>query len=81
MHTPNTAPAQNPIRKFFTDHPSTVDETYFQHMRFAARFAARLFLAGSAAIIHAIFPAFCETTASDQIKAMHAEITNRHAQG
>ena len=31
------------IATFFTAHPASVDETYFEHMAFAGRFAFRLF--------------------------------------
>ena len=33
------------IARIFTDHPSTVGETYFGHMAFAAWFASRLGMA------------------------------------
>ncbi|WP_298429289.1 DUF6356 family protein [uncultured Jannaschia sp.] len=62
----------------FHDHPASVDETYFGHMRFAFGFAGMLFLAGGAALIHAIIPPLCETTASRLIRRMHARIDNRH---
>ncbi|MFO6466018.1 DUF6356 family protein [Jannaschia sp. KMU-145] len=62
----------------FHDHPASVDETYFGHMRFAFGFAGTLFLAGAAALIHAIIPPLCETTASRLIRRMHARIDNRH---
>jgi len=48
----------------FLDHPRSVGETYFQHMKFAGWFASRLFLATMAAIIHAIIPCMFEKTAS-----------------
>ncbi|MGD9294496.1 MAG: DUF6356 family protein, partial [Roseobacter sp.] len=31
------------IQRIFLAHPKTVDETFFQHMRFALFFATRLF--------------------------------------
>ena len=31
--------------RIFTDHPQSVGETYFEHMRFAGWFAARLLMA------------------------------------
>jgi len=65
--------------KLFLDHPASVDETYSQHMRFAFGFAFWLFVAAGAALVHAIIPALCETTASRIIKRLHARITDRHA--
>jgi hypothetical protein len=62
----------------FIDHPASVDETYFQHMRFAAAFALTLFGAGLAALIHAIIPPLFETTASRMIRKLHARMDARH---
>lgn len=62
----------------FTAHPAKVGETYWQHAGFALRFSARLFVAGAAALIHAMFPWMCETTASRQVRAMAAELERRH---
>ena len=51
-------------KKLFINHPQSVDETYFEHARFALRFSSLLFLAAFAALIHAVIPAFFEKTAS-----------------
>lgn len=63
------------------DHPASVGETYFGHMRFAGWFASRLFLAGAAALIHAIVPALFETTASDHIRDLYRRIEGRNDPG
>ena len=34
------------VTRLFTTHPHSVDESYFQHMAFAAKFSGLLFLAG-----------------------------------
>ncbi|MXQ06532.1 hypothetical protein GQ651_01595 [Alphaproteobacteria bacterium GH1-50] len=65
------------LSRAFTQHPASVDETYFEHLLFASRFAARLFAAGGAALIHAILPFMFEKTASNLIRAMHNDIVNR----
>lgn len=65
------------IAKLFTTHPETVGETYFGHMGFAAWFASRLFLAGGAALIHALLPFFFETTASRIIRELYERTHNR----
>jgi hypothetical protein len=62
----------------FQDHPASVDESYFGHMRFALGFAGTLFAAGGAALIHALIPPLFETTASRKIKDLHAKIISRH---
>lgn len=66
------------LHKVFIKHPETVDETYFEHMRFAAGFAFWLAVAAGAALIHAVIPAMCETSASRIIRRMHAKMESRH---
>ena len=70
--------AQNGPMAFFTAHPASVNESYFQHMRFALGFAGLLVLAAGAARVHAVFPALCETTASRLVRRMHDRLTRRH---
>ena len=54
-----------------------MDETYFEHMRFAGRFAGLLFAAALAALIHAVLPFLFERTASTMINGMHRRMHNR----
>lgn len=68
----------NPLAAIFLDHPATVNETYFQHMRFAFGFAFWLGTAALAALVHAVIPALCETTASRILKRLTARIESRH---
>ena len=65
------------ISRVFLDHPATVEESYFEHMAFAGRFSATLFLAGGAAFVHALIPCLFEKTASDLIRKMYYRIENR----
>ena len=67
----------NPVYNLFMAHPESVDEGYFEHMRFAATFGFWLALAAGAAFAHAILPFACEKTASNIIKRLHAKIVNR----
>ena len=67
------------IQSLFLDHPESVDETYFEHMRFAGTFSFWLLLAGLAAAVHAIVPALGETTASRILTRLHNRIANRSA--
>lgn len=71
-------PASSAFARLFTDHPASVDESYFQHMRFALGFSGTLALAAGAALLHAFIPALCETTASRMVHALHARLSNRH---
>ena len=61
----------------FRDHPASVGESYFGHMKFALNFAGKLFSAGAAALVHAAIPAFCETTASRKVAELHAMCQHR----
>ncbi|HEY6632137.1 MAG TPA: DUF6356 family protein, partial [Rhizobiaceae bacterium] len=65
------------VSKLFTDHPASVNETYVGHMAFAAWFASRLFLAGGAALIHAILPFLFETTASSIVRELYERTSKR----
>lgn len=66
------------FHKLFVHHPATVGETYFGHMKFALSFAFWLATAASAALLHAVVPALCETTASRILKRLTALMDNRH---
>jgi len=66
------------LDRWFLAHPATVDETYFQHMRFALGFCFWLIVAGLAALVHAIVPALCETTASRILGKLTARMNARH---
>ena len=65
------------LRSLFLDHPRSVDESYLQHMVFAAGFSGRLFLAALAALVHAVLPFMFEKTASRMIAGMYARTHNR----
>lgn len=66
------------MHKVFIEHPQTVNETYFEHMRFAASFAFWLTVAAGAALVHAVIPALCTTTASTILKRLHTRMDRRH---
>ena len=67
----------NQIARLFTDHPQSVDETYFEHLLFAGRFSGKLALAAGAALVHAILPFTFEKTASRIINELHHRMHNR----
>ena len=68
---------QTILQRLFLSHPQTVDESYGEHFLFALGFAARLFGASLAALVHAIIPCLFETTASRMIREMHDRIASR----
>ena len=55
----------------FTDHPSKVDETYFEHMQCAFKFFYTLLGLSIAALVHAVFPFLFVTTASRGVKKLN----------
>ena len=65
----------------FTEHPKSVDETYFEHMCCAFKFHCTLLKLSLCALVHAIFPFLCETTASDGIKDLNNCMQNRRKDG
>jgi hypothetical protein len=67
--------------KFFTAHPESVGETYWQHFGVAMSFAIALFGAAFAALAHAFLPACFEKTASNKITQLHDRmVCNRKKQ-
>ena len=65
------------MRNIFTEHPNSVNETYFEHMCCAFKFHFTLLRLSLAALVHAIFPFLCVTTASDGIKELNDCMQNR----
>ena len=63
------------FRKAFLDHPASVDETYFEHFKVATHYSKELAGASAKAMIHALVPGMCCTSASEKIKQLHGEVT------
>ena len=57
--------------RIFLLHPRTVGETYLEHFGVASRFGRAMIGGGVKALIHAVFPNLCETSASDTIRRLH----------
>lgn len=58
------------MKNIFTDHPHSIQESYFQHMCFALAFGGRMLLGGVACVLHAIFPFMFEKTGSNILLKM-----------
>lgn len=67
------------IDRAFLAHPHAMGESYFEHLAFACWFSGRLFRAAAAALLHALVPCLCRTTASDTILGMQDAIARRRA--
>jgi hypothetical protein len=69
---------RNRFRKAFLDHPASVDETYFEHFRVASHYSRELAGASAKAMVHALVPGMCCTSASDKIKQLNTQVTTGH---
>ena len=65
--------------KRFTDHPSSVNETYFEHMGMAFGFGGRMLLGALACFVHGLLPWLCLTTGSDTIRSLHHRMVSHRA--
>lgn len=59
------------MHRLFTEHPSSVGETYLEHLMNASRFAACMIAAGAACLVHAVLPFLFAHTASRTIDELH----------
>jgi len=62
------------FNRLFVDHPHSVGESYVEHMRFAGRFGLRMIGGGIAALVHALVPGWCVTTASHTLRALNRDV-------
>jgi len=68
-------------RLSFTEHPASVGENYFEHLRHASGFAASMITGGCACLVHAILPFLFTHTGSGVIATLNSRmITNRRHQ-
>ncbi len=67
------------MKKLFTEHPASVGESYFEHMRAALSFAGALFWASLCCFIHAFLPFLFTTKGKDTIAALHTRMVTHRA--
>jgi len=65
------------MHKLFTEHPSSVGESYGEHLVHASYFAGRMMLAGLACMLHALLPFVCVRTGSQAIEELNAKMLAR----
>ncbi len=66
------------LKKAFSEHPASVNETYGEHLAVATSFGWRLVFGGVACLIHGILPFMFVTTGSRMIGQLHDEmVVNR----
>lgn len=69
------------LQRIFTEHPSSVGETYWQHLATAWGFSWRMMLASLACLIHALLPFLFVKTGSRSITELHDRmVVNRNRQ-
>ena len=65
------------LYRLFTDHPTSLNESYFEHLVCAFSFATRMIIAGFACLIHSIFPFLFVNIGSSTIESLHVEMSDR----
>jgi hypothetical protein len=72
----------NVLKRLFTEHPATVNESYWQHFASAMGFGFRMIWGGLVCMVHAVIPGVCCTKASEMIGELNDRmITNRRRLG
>ena len=67
------------IQNLFTEHPKSVGETYWQHLRSAASFAGLMLYGSMVCMIHALLPFVFTRTGSDCVASLYQRmVTGRH---
>ena len=64
-----------PIRRAFTAHPHSVNETYVEHLGVASTFGVRMVGAGLACLVHGVLPFLFVRTGSRTITDLHHRMT------
>ena len=68
----------NGLARAFSEHPSSVGESYLEHLGTATRFSGALALASLACLVHGLLPFLFASTGSRQVRRLHeAMITHR----
>jgi hypothetical protein len=63
--------------ELFRRHPKTVGETYWQHLRFAARTGGAMVAGGGACVIHGVLPFLFVTVGSRTIRRLAHRLERR----
>ena len=65
----------------FTQHPETVGETYFEHLRSASGYAATMAAGAVACLLHGIFPFAFQASGSRRIRELHHRMVTQRTAG
>jgi hypothetical protein len=69
------------LKKLFTEHPASVQETYLQHFCHAIGFSLKLFKAAFACFVHGVIPGLCIKTGSRAITELHHSMVSFRVKG
>ncbi|WOI54593.1 DUF6356 family protein [Parvularcula sp. LCG005] len=61
----------------FKAHPTSVGESYFQHLNGASSIGTRMIIAGVACLLHGLFPFLFTRTGSNMLFKLHQEASER----
>ncbi len=65
--------------RLFTDHPKSVDESYFEHLLTASSFGISMVFYGLLCFVHALLPFLFEKSASRAIDRLYIRmVTHRN---
>ena len=67
------------LKRLFTEHPASVDETYWAHVGVALSFGFKMFYGALVCLVHAFLPFLFVKTGSQVISELHDQmVANRH---
>lgn len=61
----------SPLKSIFLAHPTSVSETYVEHLGTASLFGIRMIAGGMACLIHGLIPCWFERTGSNQVRYLY----------
>lgn len=59
------------LKRVFTEHPASVNETYAEHLAASWSFAFSMLGGGMACLLHGLLPFLFKTTASGVIRSLY----------
>lgn len=65
------------MRNIFTEHPRSIGESYFQHLRFACHIGFTMVVGGLTLIIHAFLPFLFLNTGSNRLFNLMNKVVQR----
>lgn len=65
------------MKNIFTEHPYSIGENYFQHLRFAMKLGFGMIIGGVACVLHAVFPFVFKSAGSDCLLKLTSDFIRR----